>query len=61
MISYLDSFIEDHMLNIVMEIAEGGDLSQRIKACKEGHHAMSESAIWQYIIQMCQVNAQSSC
>ena len=58
MISYLDSFIEDHMLNIVMEIAEGGDLSQRIKACK---HAMSESAIWQYIIQMCQVNAQSSC
>jgi serine/threonine protein kinase len=41
------------MLNIVMEYAEGGDLSQRLKASKD--RFMNEDLIWHYVIQMAQV------
>ena len=40
-------------LNIVMEYAGGGDLSQRIKTAKEGKMHFSESQIISWFIQIC--------
>ena len=71
-ISYMDSFIEDNMLNIVMvvvscqsavvmgvqEYADCGDLAQRIKAHRE--RPMPEDLIWHYAIQMCQARTHAA-
>ena len=40
-------------LNIVMEYAEGGDLSHRIKAAKEGGCYFSEEEILSWFVQIC--------
>ena len=40
-------------LNIVMEYAGGGDLSQRIKTAKEGKMHFSESQILSWFVQIC--------
>ena len=40
-------------LNIVMEYAGGGDLSQRIKAAKEGRIHFSESQVLSWFVQVC--------
>ena len=40
-------------LNIVMEYAGGGDLSQRIKTAKEGKMQFSEGQILCWFVQIC--------
>lgn len=51
-IEYIDSFIEEGKLCIVMEYASGGDLWTKIKSCNGSH--FSESQILTWFIQICQ-------
>lgn len=48
-IRHLDSFVEDNMLNIVMEYASGGTVHHMRKSGR-----LSESHIWKYCIQLLQ-------
>lgn len=56
-IQYLDSFIENNELYIVVEWAEKGDLKYIVKrALKEDSH-LDENRIWEYISQMAEALA----
>ena len=50
-VKYYDSFIENKILNIVMEFCEKGDLGQVLKA--QMGRLLPETKIWKYFIQMC--------
>ena len=51
-IKYLDSFIENNYLCIIMEYASGGDLTKKIKA-QQGK-PFKEDLVWNFLIQISQ-------
>ena len=50
-VGYLDAFIEDTKINIIMEYCHLGDLQSYIK--KQNNKPFTENFIWKLFIQIC--------
>jgi len=50
-VGYLDAFIEDTKINIIMEYCHNGDLQTFLK--KQNNKALTENLIWKLFIQIC--------
>lgn len=48
-IKYYESFVQEGILNIVMEYAEGGDLGKRLRSRDRG---FDEGTLWRYLTQI---------
>ena len=51
-VRYVDSFIQDSTLHIVMQYCEGGDLASRIKAAKKMRAHFEEDQILDWLCQL---------
>jgi len=50
---YIESFVENSKLYIVMEHADGGDLSNAIKIQKQKNIRWSEEEVMRIFVQIC--------
>ena len=51
-VSYKESFIDENILCIVMDLADGGDLYNKILSYKKKGGLMPEREVWHYFVQM---------
>eukprot|EP00347_Sterkiella_histriomuscorum_P008689 403344133 len=53
-VGYIDSFVCEKKVNIIMEFCENGDLSTYLQQKqKEGFSQLPENQIWKFLIQIC--------
>jgi serine/threonine protein kinase len=52
-VCYLASFVENNELQIVLELADAGDLAQLLRHCQRQNRLLVERTIWRYFIQLC--------
>lgn len=50
-VGYLDAFIEDTKINIIMEFCQNGDLQTYIK--RQNGKLFTENFVWKVFIQIC--------
>ena len=50
---YLHSFVENKELQIVLELADAGDLAQLLRHCQRQRRLLVEKTIWRYFVQLC--------
>lgn len=52
-VCYIHSFVENRELQIVLELADAGDLAQLLRHCQRRHQLLVEKTIWRYFVQLC--------